>query len=81
MLVHTKTLGYSVKEFLCDNGGEFDNKDVHEICIQMELLKRLTAPYTPEQNGASEREMKPPLKWPEHSNIQILRSVSLQLSG
>ncbi|GFT29855.1 retrovirus-related Pol polyprotein from transposon TNT 1-94 [Trichonephila clavipes] len=31
MLAHTRTLGYSVKEFLCDNGGEFDNKDVHEI--------------------------------------------------
>ncbi|GFU51040.1 hypothetical protein TNCV_2757131 [Trichonephila clavipes] len=28
---YKRTLGYSVKEFLCDNGGEFDNKDVHEI--------------------------------------------------
>ncbi|GFY42021.1 retrovirus-related pol polyprotein from transposon tnt 1-94 [Trichonephila inaurata madagascariensis] len=39
MLAHTRTLGYSVKEFFCDNGGEFDNKDVREIYIQMESLK------------------------------------------
>ncbi|GFT42873.1 retrovirus-related Pol polyprotein from transposon TNT 1-94 [Trichonephila clavipes] len=58
MLAHTRTLGYSVKEFLCDNGGEFDNKDVHEILHSNGITQRLTAPYTPEQNGASEREMQ-----------------------
>ncbi|GFX04043.1 retrovirus-related Pol polyprotein from transposon TNT 1-94 [Trichonephila clavipes] len=58
MLAHTGTLGYSVKEFLCDNGGEFDNKDVHEILHSNGITQRLTAPYTPEQNGASEREMR-----------------------
>ncbi|GFU78945.1 retrovirus-related Pol polyprotein from transposon TNT 1-94 [Trichonephila clavipes] len=58
MLAHTRTLGYSVKEFLCDNGGEFDNKDVHEILHSNGITQRLTAPYTPEQNGASEREMR-----------------------
>ncbi|GFY70195.1 retrovirus-related pol polyprotein from transposon tnt 1-94 [Trichonephila inaurata madagascariensis] len=31
VLAHTRILGYSVKEFLCDNGGEFDNKDIREI--------------------------------------------------
>ncbi|GFW87114.1 retrovirus-related Pol polyprotein from transposon TNT 1-94 [Trichonephila clavipes] len=58
MLTHTRTLRYSVKEFLCDNGGEFDNKDVHEILHSNGITQRLTAPYTPEQNGASEREMR-----------------------
>ncbi|GFW25362.1 retrovirus-related pol polyprotein from transposon tnt 1-94 [Trichonephila clavipes] len=58
MLAHTRTLGYSVKEFLCNNGGEFDNKDVHEILHSNGITQRLTAPYTPEQNGASEREMR-----------------------
>ncbi|GFV84632.1 retrovirus-related Pol polyprotein from transposon TNT 1-94 [Trichonephila clavipes] len=58
MLAHTRTLGYSVKEFLCDNGGEFDNKDVHEILHSNGITQRLTAPYTPEQNKASEREMR-----------------------
>ncbi|GFV01871.1 copia protein [Trichonephila clavipes] len=54
MLAHTRTLRYSVKEFLCNNGGEFDNKDVHEILHSNGITQRLTAPYTPEQNGASE---------------------------
>ncbi|GFW45990.1 retrovirus-related Pol polyprotein from transposon TNT 1-94 [Trichonephila clavipes] len=58
MLAHTRTLGYSVKEFLCDNDGEFDNKDVHEILHSNGITQRLTAPYTPEQNGASQREMR-----------------------
>ncbi|GFT49467.1 copia protein [Trichonephila clavipes] len=58
ILAHTRTLLYSVKEFLCDNGGEFDNKDVHEILHSNGITQRLTAPYTPEQNGASEREMR-----------------------
>ncbi|GFS54006.1 retrovirus-related Pol polyprotein from transposon TNT 1-94 [Trichonephila clavipes] len=58
MLAHIRTLGYSVKEFLCDNGGEFDNKDVHEILHSNGITQRLTAPYTLEQNGASEREMQ-----------------------
>ncbi|GFT13432.1 retrovirus-related Pol polyprotein from transposon TNT 1-94 [Trichonephila clavipes] len=46
------------REFLCDNGGEFDNKDVHEILHSNGITQRLTAPYTPDQNGASEREMR-----------------------
>ncbi|GFU40104.1 retrovirus-related Pol polyprotein from transposon TNT 1-94 [Trichonephila clavipes] len=58
MLAHTRTLGYSVKEFLRDNGGEFDNKDVQEILHSNGVTQRLTVPYTPEKNGASEREMR-----------------------
>ncbi|GFW78094.1 retrovirus-related Pol polyprotein from transposon TNT 1-94 [Trichonephila clavipes] len=58
MLAHTITLGYSLKEFLCDNGEEFDNEDVRDIIHSNGITKRLTAPYTLEKNGASEREMR-----------------------
>ncbi|GBM73805.1 hypothetical protein AVEN_242656-1 [Araneus ventricosus] len=58
MLSHAKNLGHSVKEFLSDNGGEFDNKEVSAILSQEGITQRPTAPYTPEQNGASEREIR-----------------------
>lgn len=58
MLAHAKALGHSVKEFLSDNGGEFDNEDVRTILHSNGITQRLTAPYTPEQNGGSEREMR-----------------------
>ncbi|GFS33899.1 retrovirus-related pol polyprotein from transposon tnt 1-94 [Trichonephila inaurata madagascariensis] len=66
ILAHTRTLGYSVKELPRDNGKEFDNKDVHEILHSNGITQRLTAPYTPEQNGTSEREMR--------TTIEILKS-------
>ncbi|GFY76746.1 retrovirus-related Pol polyprotein from transposon TNT 1-94 [Trichonephila inaurata madagascariensis] len=58
MFAHTRPLGYSVEEFLCDNSGEFYNKDVREILYLNGITQRLTAPYTPEQNEANERKMR-----------------------
>lgn len=55
-LAHSKTLSHNIKELLSDNGGEFDCKDVESILAESEIVQRLTAPYTPEQNGGSERE-------------------------
>ncbi|KAJ8891221.1 hypothetical protein PR048_010736 [Dryococelus australis] len=47
-----------IKEFLSDNEGEFDSCAVTEILRQNRTKQRLTMPYTPEQNGCSERENK-----------------------
>lgn len=52
----TKTAGHVVKELLSDNGGEFDNHQVRNILQQEGIVQRLTMPYTPQQNGCSERE-------------------------
>ncbi|KAL0821972.1 hypothetical protein ABMA28_005360 [Loxostege sticticalis] len=41
---------------LHDNGGEFDNEEVRKILNAHGIQQRLTMPYTPEQNGCSERE-------------------------
>lgn len=51
-----ETQGHKIKEFLSDNGGEFDNEEVREILRSHGITQRLTAPYTPQQNGGSERE-------------------------
>lgn len=56
MLQECKVAGYSVKEFLSDNGGEFDNENVRRILSEAGIRQRLTMPYTPQQNGVSERE-------------------------
>lgn len=55
-LAETKTLGHTIKELLSDNGLEFDNKEVRKILQRNGIIQRLVMPYTPEQNGSSERE-------------------------
>lgn len=56
MLAHAKARGHRVKEILSDNGGEFDNEEVRKTLHTEGIMQRLTAPYTPQQNGGSERE-------------------------
>ncbi|KAI8435453.1 hypothetical protein MSG28_003756 [Choristoneura fumiferana] len=56
MLHECKVAGHSVKEFLSDNGGEFDSENVRCILRKAGIRQRLTMPYTPQQNGLSERE-------------------------
>lgn len=56
MITHAKNQGHTIKEFLSDNGKEFDNVGVRRILQENGITQRLTAPYTPEQNGGSERE-------------------------
>ena len=56
MLAHAKNLGHNIKEILSDNGGEFDNDNIRRILQKNGITQRLTAPYTPQQNGGSERE-------------------------
>ncbi|GBN87353.1 Retrovirus-related Pol polyprotein from transposon TNT 1-94 [Araneus ventricosus] len=66
MLAHAKNVGHSLKEFLSENGGEFDNKKVCAILSQDGIAQRLTASYTSDQNGDSEREMR--------TNIEMART-------
>ena len=55
-IAETKTTGHLIKELLSDNGKEFDNREVRRILQKEGINHRLTMPYTPEQNGTSERE-------------------------
>ncbi len=55
-LAEAKTAGHTVKELLTDGGGEFDNGEIKKIVNEYGINHRMTMPYTPEQNGAAERE-------------------------
>lgn len=56
MLESAKVQGHPVQEIISDNGGEFDNAEVKKILQKFGVTQRLTAPYTPQQNGLSERD-------------------------
>jgi transposase InsO family protein len=56
LLASVKTQGHIVKELISDNGGEFDNNEVRSVLRSHGIVQRLSAPYTPEQAGAAERE-------------------------
>jgi transposase InsO family protein len=62
-----KALGHVALEFLSDNGGEFDNEKVRNILKENGIVQRLTAPYTPEKNGNTERE--------NHTVVEIARTL------
>lgn len=55
-LAEAKTCGHVVQELLSDNGGEFDNGQVRSTLRQSGIRQRFTMPFTPEQNGGTERE-------------------------
>lgn len=55
-LAEIKTAGHTVKELLTDGGKEFNNAEVHQVTEAVGLHHRISMPYTPEQNGAAERE-------------------------
>lgn len=55
-IAEAKTAGHAIKEILSDNGKEFDNKEFRNILLKEGISHRLIMPYTPEQNGSSERE-------------------------
>ena len=50
--------GQNVKTIRTDNGLEFVNKDVSTLLTQRGIRHERTVPYTPQQNGAAEREMR-----------------------
>ena len=52
----TQTNGHSVKRLGCDGGKEFDNKDFAKVLARRGIEHLIGPPYTPQQNGAAERE-------------------------
>ncbi|UYV60351.1 hypothetical protein LAZ67_1000907 [Cordylochernes scorpioides] len=54
-IVRTET-GNKLKRFRTDNGTEFLNKNFSDYLKSLGIVHELTAPYTPEQNGISERD-------------------------
>ncbi|XP_076923970.1 uncharacterized protein LOC143586277 [Bidens hawaiensis] len=48
-------LGTKLKLFRTDRGGEFTSKDFSKFCKENGIVRQLTAPYSPQQNGMVER--------------------------
>lgn len=55
-LNEAKTNEHTVKQLRCDGGKEFDNKEVAETLAKRGIEQLIGPPYTPQQNGAAERE-------------------------
>jgi transposase InsO family protein len=48
--------GCKIKILRTDNGGEYVNKYVQQLCIDSGIQLQHTVPYTPQQNGVAERK-------------------------
>ncbi|XP_062541020.1 uncharacterized protein LOC134209055 [Armigeres subalbatus] len=44
-----------IRRLRCDNGGEYVSKEFQQYCRDRGMLVDYTVPYTPQQNGVSER--------------------------
>ena len=47
--------GKKVKVLRSDNGGEYISKEFADFCVDKDIKREFTAPYTPAQNGVAER--------------------------
>jgi transposase InsO family protein len=45
-----------IKKIRSDNGKEFDNTNIHEYCDEIGIKHKVSATYTPQQNGVVERK-------------------------
>ena len=52
----TTTAGHTIQRIRCDGDKEFDCDEVRKIVSEKGITLMNSAPYTPEQNGAAERE-------------------------
>lgn len=57
-LAEATTAGNVVKTFMSDGGSEFVNKRITDILSKRRIKQRTVMPYTPEQSGGIEREMR-----------------------
>ncbi|GFR10129.1 retrovirus-related Pol polyprotein from transposon TNT 1-94 [Trichonephila clavata] len=55
-LNEAKNTGHMIKEVLSDGGGEVINSTVKSLLEKSGVSSRMSMPYTPQQNGAAERE-------------------------
>ena len=48
--------GCNIKIIHTDNGGDYVNKDVQQLCIDAGIQLQHSVPYIPQQNGVAERK-------------------------
>lgn len=55
-LQEAKTTGHTIKQLMTDGGTEFVNNEMKAVLSTHGVQHRVTMPYSPQQNGAAERE-------------------------
>lgn len=53
-----KQCGCQIKTFRSDSGSEFVNGRVRKLLVNFGIVHQRSVPYTPEQNGSIERDMR-----------------------
>ncbi|GBN77588.1 Retrovirus-related Pol polyprotein from transposon TNT 1-94 [Araneus ventricosus] len=48
--------GRTLKVLRSDNGGEYSGKEIEDFLKEQGIVHQLTVPYSPQQNGVSERK-------------------------
>ena len=51
----TNLTGLKIQTLRSDNGGEYTSNEFAKFCASKGIVHQFTNPYTPEQNGVSER--------------------------
>ncbi|KAJ0525574.1 putative RNA-directed DNA polymerase [Helianthus annuus] len=51
-----KNYSLPIKKIRSDNGTEFKNQYMDELCREMGIIHQFSAPYVPQQNGVAERK-------------------------
>lgn len=57
-----KQSGKCLKVLRTDHGGEFTSSEFRTICEEQGIKRKMTASYTPEQNGVAERKNRTMVK-------------------
>ncbi|GBN42641.1 Retrovirus-related Pol polyprotein from transposon TNT 1-94 [Araneus ventricosus] len=74
-IIDSEAAGHQIKELLIDGGTEFSNSEVKVLLASKGIINRISMPYTPEQNGAAERENRTLVKCAR----SLIHTIELQI--
>ncbi|PRQ55909.1 putative RNA-directed DNA polymerase [Rosa chinensis] len=78
-------VGRTIKVLQTDRGGEFNSKEFASFCEMNGIRRQLTAAYTPQQNGVSERKnhtiLNMPLGYVQQGNEEKVYKLKKALYG
>ncbi|RVX19280.1 Retrovirus-related Pol polyprotein from transposon TNT 1-94 [Vitis vinifera] len=79
-MVETQS-GQKVKVLRTDNGGEYTSKEFNVFCQEAIIVHQLTAPYSPQQNGVSERKNRTRGKLDERAKKGVFVGYATESRG
>ncbi|GKA10686.1 retrovirus-related pol polyprotein from transposon TNT 1-94 [Tanacetum coccineum] len=76
-----KETGLPIKCLRTDRGGEFNSDEFKEMCRENGIQRQLTAAYTPQQNGVSERKNRTILQAGLSCSRNLIRTSQKEIFG